>query len=720
MRFSFPLFVWALGGLASALSAAPARDQHVAAELFAEVEALAPGQTFTAAVHLTHDPRWHTYWKSSTTGYATSIDWDLPAGFEAGAIQWPVPKTYEMGGLVEFVYEGEATLLVELTAPEDLTPGTEITLAATVGWLMCTDVCIPGEVEVRLTLPVVDDPRAVEPAHEALFAAARDALPISEAPYQARAWQSGEDIFLALEGDAGAPPGELYFFDEQVFLEPVMEQPQRPWGDQAVVLRFAIDSAGVGEVERLKGVLKTSASWLPETARDGWVLDLAWSEPPSGFAWAELGAPDTSAGSPATEDAPAGLFAVLGAAFLGGLILNLMPCVFPVLGIKIMGFVNQGGQERRKVVLHGLTFTAGVLASFWLLAAVLLILRAGGDELGWGFQLQNPIFVYLLAVFLFLFGLNMSGVFEVGTSAVGVGAGLTAKSGLSGSFFSGVLATVVATPCAAPFLAPALGAALALPPVTSIVVFTFIALGLAAPYLVLSAFPGLVKKLPRPGPWMETFKQAMAFLLYATAGYLFWVLVGQLVESQGYTPDALLWAIFGLILIAAAAWTYGRWSTPSRRAPVRRAGLIGALAIALVGLVLGYPDRAYDPVALAASDAPAVTWEKWEPGKAEALAAAGQLVYVDFTARWCTTCQVNKQAVFGSAEVRRFFAEHGVVALKADWTNQDPTIAAALAAYDRAAVPFNLIHAPGREPLVLPEVLTPGLVLDRLEEAAEG
>jgi len=400
------------------------------------------------------------------------------------------------------------------------------------------------------------------------------------------------------------------------------------------------------------------------------------------------------------------------------LILNLMPCVFPVIGIKIMGFVNQAGEARRKVAQHGLTFTAGVLVSFWMLAGLLILLRSGGEQLGWGFQLQDPVFVFFLAGFLLVFALNMSGVFEFGTSAMGVGSQLSSKSGLAGSFFSGVLATVVATPCAAPMLAPALGAALRLNPLPSLGLFTIIALGLSTPYLLLSVFPGLLKHLPRPGAWMESFKQGMAFLLYATVGYLVWILVGQMVEDQGFLPDALLGTLLGLVLLAVASWIFGRWAAPHRPTSARRMGLAIALLVAVGGIYLGYPQPAFDADASATSDAPPVSWEKWEPGKAAALAAEGKLVYVDFTARWCATCQVNKKAVFTSAEVRRYFAAHEVVALKADWTNHDPAIAEALAAFDRAAVPFNLIYAPGQaEPRTLPELLTPGVVLEALRDA---
>jgi thiol:disulfide interchange protein DsbD len=333
---------------------------------------------------------------------------------------------------------------------------------------------------------------------------------------------------------------------------------------------------------------------------------------------------------------------------------------------------------------------------------VLAILRAGGDQLGWGFQLQSPVFVFGLAAVMLVFALNMSGLFEFGLSATGTGAGLQMKSGLTGSFFTGVLATVVATPCSAPFLAPALGAALALSTFQSFVVFTAIALGLSLPYLLLSAFPGAVKLLPRPGAWMETFKQFMAFPLYATVGYLVWVLAGQVTEN------GLLTVFFGLVLIAMGIWVYGRWRAPGSSPGRARFGLVGGLVLLALGAWTGWPQPP------APTD---IAWEPWSAERVAQLRTEGRPVYVDFTARWCATCQANKKLVFGSAEVRRVFAEKKFATLRGDWTNRDPKITAELARWSRSAVPFDLIYLPGRpEPIELPELLTAGTVLDAVRK----
>lgn len=426
---------------------------------------------------------------------------------------------------------------------------------------------------------------------------------------------------------------------------------------------------------------------------------------------------ETSDDTAEATNAQAGrpLVSILLFGLTGGLILNLMPCVFPILGLKIMGFVNQAGADRAKVAAHGLVFTAGVLLSFWILAGVLLILRFGGEELGWGFQLQEPVFVLALTVVLLVFGLNMSGVFEFGLSAVGAGSKLTAKGGMAGSFFSGVLATVVATPCAAPFLAPALGAALTIPPAQSIAAFTAIAIGLSLPYLILSLFPDLVKLLPRPGGWMETLKQFLAFLLYGTVAYLLWVLAGQV------EPELLLQILFGLVVIALGCWVYGRWSTPSRPRKTQwlaRAATALLLILPLAHAVGGIAEqkRRQEQIASGEGAADFLVWQDWNPEKVQSLRADGRFIYIDFTARWCATCQWNKRA-YDDPKVIQAFLENDVVLLKADWTNQDPEITRALAEFGRSAVPFNLLYAPGREePLIMPELFGAGTVLQKLEE----
>jgi thiol:disulfide interchange protein len=560
----------------------------------------------------------------------------------------------------------------------------------TADWLVCEEVCIPGKVSSTIRIPVSTEP--AQPSTWApLFKETEFQLPADPGAYELTAWSEGREVILQVSGDL---PEEPYFFDARGVFEPSPRMTLTRPDDDRVQLRLPLDAATNDVPERIEGVLKAPGGWPAVAGRPGIQVDI-----------------------PVQTQAPAPMASLsaglLLLAFLGGLILNLMPCVFPVLGIKIMGFVGQAGSSRAKVISHGLTFTAGVLISFWILAAVLLILRSGGSQLGWGFQLQSPGFVLALTFLLLAFGLNMSGLFEFGQSAVGVGSELTGKSGFSGSFFSGVLATVVATPCAAPFLAPALGAALTLPAATSFLVFTFIGIGLSLPYLLLSAFPALIDRLPRPGPWMETFKQFMSFLLYATVAFLLWVLAGQLSDSGGYPVFAFLKVLLSLVVLAFALWVFGRWAAFHRKKRVRVAGTVTAVLLIILALGTGFsgtsrPDQ----------KGPSIQWEAWAPGKAASLAADGKIVYVDFTARWCVTCQTNKAAVFSSKTLLDRFDELDVITLKADWTNQDSRISEALAAFGRSAVPFNLVYGPGLDaPLQLPELLTPGIVLEAVEAA---
>ncbi|MFT3869887.1 MAG: protein-disulfide reductase DsbD family protein [Nibricoccus sp.] len=661
---SFPLF-------GSALHA------QVAASLVASETSIQPGRPFTVALRLIHEPHWHTYWINAGTGYPTKLTWQLPAGWAASDIQWPTPKVLKdhTGAVTGNGYEDDLLLPLTLTPPANLTIGETIELKAKAEWLMCKETCIPGEADVSLSLPVKSEqPTTNKTLSEAL---AKIPAPQKPAGWTVTATRRDKSVELALSGGS-LPLPNPHFFSTDALIQYDLPQTVAQNGNQ-LRLTLPISPSFDGKPEKLLGVLAYGDPAHPS----GLTIDTAFS----------------AAAAP-TQGSTKGLLPTLLLAFVGGLILNLMPCVFPVLGIKILGFVNQAGSDRKKVTLHGLIFTSGVLLSFWALATLLAILRAGGSQLGWGFQLQSPAFVFALAAVMLVFGLNMSGVFEFGLRATSVGSDLQSKSGYSGSFFTGILATVVATPCSAPFLAPALGAALAMSTPAAFAIFTAIAIGLSTPYLLLSIFPAAIKVLPRPGAWMETFKQFMAFPLYGTVGYLVWVLAGQLSDT------ALLNALLGLTLIALAIWLYGRCTQPGAKPGRVRFGLIGGAAIIIAGALFGWPRTA------APTD---LKWEKWSPAAVAEAQAQGKMIYVDFTARWCATCQANKRVVFGSSEVQRVFKERGIVMLKGDWTNQDPAITAELAKYGRSAVPFNLIYKPGvAEPIALPELLTPSTVLEAL------
>ena len=636
------------------------------------------GDLFYAAILFEINEGWHTYWKNpGTTGMATEVEWILPQGMHVESVYETAPHLYNNAGLVDYVHE-EFAMVVAAIRLEDTNKtqfsGTKIT--ANVNWLECETLCVPGnsELELELTNDNTTFSATISEQVGALISA-------HEAALSGIFHVQGEQVSFQLEMDRGIEGAieSAYFFPGKSVTDAASEQHYKVQNG-TILIQTKISPYDEPAESDLSG-------WLVIKTRDG-DSHYRWYKLVQGKILSVAGLSD---GSEATiSNFPL----LLLLAFVGGMILNLMPCVFPVIGLKIMGFVEQAGQDKRKIMLHGLVFTAGVLISFWLLSSLLLLLRAGGEQLGWGFQLQEPWFNYALILLMLAFALSLNGVFEFGMSAIGMGGELQRKSGISGSFFSGVLATVVATPCSAPFLAPALGAALALAPWQAMLLFTFIALGLSTPYLLLSAFPGILKVLPKPGAWMETFKQFMAFPLYGTVAYLLWALLGQIDDANQLN------LLLSLALFAMAFWVYGRWAAPHRKKRVRNTAILSAFAMLVFSVWFGHPKQKKE------------FWQPWSPEAVARYVEEGKTVYVDFTARWCATCQLNKRVVFGSEEVLQAFEKGEVVALKADWTNRDERITKRLKALGKAAVPVNLVYKNGEnEPVILPEVLTPGIVL---------
>ena len=675
----------ALGSIAFVSSAAA----QVSVSLVSPDTSVQPGHPVSVALRMEHNPRWHSYWINAGTGYPTELTWDLPSGWAAGNIQWPVPTLIKNaeGRVTGHGYDGVTYLPVTLSTPPAMPVGGHVQIKAQVSWLMCADVCIPGMADVALQLPVSDGPPQSNDAVRTELA--RVPMPQEPAGWRANADRTGSAVALHVVAPAGVQ--NAHFFSENEFIQ--YDQPQKASAEGAVTSLLLPLAENSTIPTRLTGVFAyTNSSGDYRGVR----VDVPLSAAP-----AVSSAAATAAGADGTARAAlsdrALSIGILMLALMGGLVLNLMPCVFPVLGIKILGFVNEAGSDRRRVALHGVMFSVGVLLSFWVLAGLLAMLRASGQQLGWGFQLQSAPFVFSLAVIILAFALSLSGVFDFGLRVTGTGSDLQSRQGLTGSFFSGVLATVVATPCSAPFLAPALGSALTLPTLQSFAVFTCIAAGLAAPYLLLSLFPQAVSALPRPGRWLETFKQAMAFPLYATVAFLMWVLAGQTSES------GLLSALLGLTIVAMAVWVYGRYNRPAVPLGRARLAMLGASFLLIAGCVFGWPHAAK------AND---VVWEPWSPERIAQLQAEDRPIYVDFTARWCATCQANKRVVFASDAVKQVLRQRKVALLKADWTNSDPRITAELLKWNRSAVPFNLVYLPGvAQPEILPEILTPSIVL---------
>ena len=687
IRLSVLMFTL-LGGLQSARAQfdLPGAAPTTTADWLADVKSLAAGSTFSVALRLHQPAGWHSYYQNSGgIELPPALKWSLPPGFVAGPIQWPVPEVKDGLFGKSFVYAGDPVLLVEITAPAKLTVGDTITLSAQATWQICSEQCLNGQQDLTLKLPVAAS-QEKDPANAEAFARARTHLPAQSANWKISAQPEADAVVLTVEPDPPLAEAPADFIPDQPFLRAASDG-------------GSIKQAGKAWIVRLPRATKDALQQpIPQGSAMSGILT---GKQPVIIPQTALTAAAGAAGQPPTPALPFWSYLkTLGYLFLGGLILNLMPCVFPVIGLKIMGFVKQAGEERGRIAMHGLVFSLGVLVSFGVLSGILFAVRSasGAGSLGWGYQLQNPWVVLSLLVLMFVLALNLFGLFEIGTSATSVGGSLQAKQGLAGSFFSGALATVVATPCSGPFLATALAVAITLPAIQFFLAFTAMAAGLSLPYLVLSVFPRLLDYLPRPGAWMESFKQAMSFLLFATAGYLLWVYAGLIGLEHVLAP------IFGLSAIAVAAWIHGRWNLPYRARGVRRTALLLTLAFAAAG---GYLAQPPPPSAL--------NWEPWSEERVTSLLDEGTPVYIDFTAQWCATCQVNKARAY-TPEVVALMKHKGVVTLKGDKTKPNPQIEEALRKLGRTAIPVNVLLAPGKEPVILPSLLAPADVLDALRK----
>ena len=533
--------------LATALTASPAvradgppdPNGLVKAELVAETTSLAPASTLWVALHLAIRPGWHVYWHNpGDSGLPTTIDWELPSGFSAGAISWPVPEHFVQSGIGNYGYAGSSDLLVPITVAPHIAPGGTAVLSAEASWLVCAEICIPGGAKLSLSLPIVAGPAVLDPARAALFAAVRRQLPLPAA-FEARFVSGADDYRLlvpeaALDGLHG-PTGTFFPNDGSLI-------------DHAAEPRASHSTDGL-EI----ALKKANAKAAPPATLDG-VLALRGAD---GAKRAFEISANPVAGLP-TENGPAAWQALL-LALLGGIVLNAMPCVFPILSLKLLGLARQAHGHRSEQVAHGLAYTAGVLVCFAALGGALLALRAGGRAIGWGFQLQTPLFVAVIAYILLAMGLSLSGVAAFGAGVSGTGGRLAGRSGLTGTFFTGVLATIVATPCTAPFMGAALGFALIAPAALAIGIFLALGFGLAAPYLIATITPGW-QLVAKTGSWMELVKQLLAFPLYGTVAWLIWVLI------QEAGPGRSLGALFGLVLVGFAVWIYGRRGSPHRSA----------------------------------------------------------------------------------------------------------------------------------------------------------
>ena len=680
-----------------------ASDHPVQARLLADVEAAVPGQPFRLGVELKMAAGWHTYWMfSGDAGLPTAVEWQLPAGVVAGPLQWPLPRKFEEeGGLVVYGYADEVLLMAEATAPSALATGDTLCLAAEVSWLVCRELCIPGEASLALVLPVAtaSEPSAQQPQFDRYAAqvpgAGSGRVAVDIGVRGAGAVEV--DVRLAVEGQSleqGEQAPDFYPLAAPDFAFST----QRLAPDHLVL---SIEPYGDAQVDTLRGVLvygldgavraeTLTLNLRAAPRRGGGILQRDYR---------------TASGQVAR---PLGFY--LAFAALGGLILNLMPCVLPVISLKVLGFVNQAGEETKRVRQLGWAFCAGIVATFLVLALAVLLLKSSGEQIGWGFQFQYPGFVVAMSALVFALALSLFGVYEIllpGTSRLG---GIGGREGLTGSFLNGALATILATPCTAPFLGTALGFAFAQPAAVVVAVFLAIGAGMALPYGVLALEPAWIGRLPKPGPWLVRFKQLMGFLLLATVLWLLWVL-GKQTGVEG-----VVWTGAFLLGLGLACWVWGQWGSFQHPTRSKRAARVAAL-----GVVVGsYAIFVHPLLTAEQAAAPALAWQPFSAARVEELVASGQMVFIDFTAEWCWTCKVNEQAVLAQPVVRERFAALEVALVQADWTNRNPEITQLLRAFGRSGVPLYVIFPAGliEQPLVLPEVITPAMVVETLDAAA--
>ncbi len=685
---------------AAARAADVATTPRVEARLISQVTGVpANGGTISIALLERMQPGWHTYWRNpGESGEPTTIAWTLPQGFAAGPIVWPHPERIPFGELANYGFPEEVLLRTEVTVPPGLTPGSTVTFKADAAWLVCKDICIPERVTLDLVLPVVAEP-AANAQWQAAFAASRLREPAKSAAFDARFAASDTEVtlfFVPTLNRIERGIGALFFPYDKGLIKASALQAAEPRGEGfAIVVPPAYklrDPEKRSTIAEIRGVLVLAAqSNAPAQSYE--VTLRAGAVPPG----------------PALIAAAAdlGLGQAILFALLGGLILNLMPCVFPILSMKAMALIRAGHTEHPWT--DGIAYLIGVMTTFAGLALALLWLRAMGEDVGWGFQLQSPLSVAILAYILALVGLNLSGVFQIGGSVQGTGQGLAARGGVVGAFFTGVLAVIVAAPCTAPFMGAAMGFAFTQDPAVTLAIFLALGFGLALPWVIVSFSPALIRLLPKPGEWMERFKQFLAFPMYGAAAWLVWVL------SQQVNPEGLFRVMIGLVLLALAAWAFGvvqARAALSRRIILSSAIFLLALAGAVALIALPFKTRT--------TDAPNVEGgttlsEPYSAARLAALRAEGKPVFVNLTAAWCVSCLYNERVALSAAAVADAFKATGTAYLVGDWTNQNAEISALLKTHGREGVPLYLYFPPGGgAPKILPQILTQSLMMETL------
>ena len=708
----------------------------VKVELVAEGSTIQSNQPFWVALHLKLEKGWHVYWKNpGDAGLPLQLKWTLPEGFQSEPLQWPFPEKFTIEELVGFGYHDEVILLSRIIPPSNLVKGQDVQLAGEVKWLVCSSsTCQPGSIPVKLDLKVDSEPAQKNELASEVFNKARLKMPKSHIQVKTVHKEGIVQLQVpSIDLTNVSVTGVSFFPEEQNIIdssvEPVLALDEVAKDNNGYLVNLKMGEEIGAKTQKLKGVLVVHTKDQKEgmafdidspIENDGQQEFLSLADGYRVLEKYESGIGNSSVSSTAQSAFEGGLGWALISAFIGGLILNLMPCVLPVMSFKILSFVKMAGQSRSLTLKHGISFSAGVIISFWILAGVMLLLRTYGEAVGWGFQLQEPLFVVILATILFICALSLFGVFEWGLS-VSSWAGQTQaeaahQSSYISSFLSGVMATAVATPCTGPFLGSAVGFAVTLPVFQSLLIFTFLGLGMCSPYLLLAAFPSFLRFVPKPGAWMEIFKHLMGFLLLATVLWLLWVFSAQT------NSLSLICLLAGFLCFSMGAWMYGQGCSPvvSRSKRIVSYIFITLAVAAGIQLIL-IPRNSWYESELVANNEHKGAWSGWEtfsPERVAELQRNGTPVLIDFTAKWCLICQTNHM-VLASDEVNRNLEELGVVKMKADWTRNDPVITKALSQFGRTSVPLYVLYGKDgvKEPVLLPQILTQDIVLDHIKQA---
>ncbi|MFT7538670.1 MAG: thiol:disulfide interchange protein [Lysobacterales bacterium] len=670
--------------------ATPIYEAHTNIQLIAEDKTLKPGSIVAIGLDMDMDENWHIYWISpGDSGMPPKVTWNLPKGFKTGALKFPFPHRLDYGDLTSYGHDGRVLLITDVQVPLDAPVGEVLTLKADVGWLTCDKICVPGNASLAINVMVSNDKPVKDSQWMQYFKDTRAQWPLKDHSIQTKILKSDNHFHIFIPSTAPIKDVEFFSLDEDV-IQYFPSQQLVPM-DQGFELIIEKSEFLDHEVGHMKGVL---------VAKQGW----------DGLSTQAIEISEDV--NPLTDDSlmqlmPTTDMGMLGAllfAFIGGLILNTMPCVLPVLSLKVLGLIKHA-QDRKRAWVQGVSFTLGVMVSFWILAGILIALKSTGHLLGWGFQFQSPEFIIVMVSVLFLMGLNLFGMFELGMGLTRI---QTAhRSGILASFLSGFLATIVATPCTAPFMGAALTYALTQTIGDAFLIFTALGFGLACPYLLLTIFPSCLKFVPKPGPWMNKFKVSLGFLMMLTVLWLLWVLEAQI------GTDFIRVGIALLSILVLAGW----FLRLAQQKNMRKYTVIGVICIVTALLIGIYVQRTSNSVINNTSKNEAIVWQDFSVELVNELRAEGKTVFIDFTAKWCLSCQVNERFALYNDKVIRAFKDKNVVMVKADWTNRDDKITQALAQYGKESIPVYVLYSENaKQPIFLPEVLTPQIVLDVLNE----